>query len=158
MYQVFLSLHNLLRWVVLILLVIAIVRALRGMTTSKPFTGGEKKTGLFLMISAHTIFLIGLYQWLLGPWGLQLIRNYGMSAVMKNSVYRYWSVEHITGMLVAIVLITIGRGVSRKNIPLKSKHARTFWFYLVALLIILAVVPWPSRPGIGRSLLPFGGY
>ena len=158
MYQVFVSLHNLLRWVVLILLVVTIVKTLIGMTSSKPFTAGDKKSGLFLMISAHIIFLIGLIQWLFGPWGLQLIRSYGMGPVMKNSVYRYWTVEHITGMLIAIVLITVGRGVGKKNISDKSKHTRTFWFYLIALIIIMAIIPWPSRPGIGRPLLPFAGH
>ena len=154
MYQTLLVLHNLLRWVILLLLVIAIVRALAGMNSARPFTNGEKKTGLFLMIAAHTTLLIGLYQWFAGPWGLSVIRNYGFGEVMKNSVYRFWSVEHITGTLIAITLITIGRGVSKKNIPDRRKHRKTFWFYLAALVLLLVIIPWPSRPGIGRPLLP----
>ncbi len=157
MYSFLLSVHNLLRWVILVLILVAIVRSLSGMVSGKPFTGTDKKIGLFLMISAHTTFLIGLYQWFAGPWGLQLIRNYGMGEVMKNAVYRYWTVEHLTGMLIAIVLITIGRGASKKSISDRSKHTRTFWFYLIALIIILAIVPWPFRPGIGRPLLPAVG-
>jgi hypothetical protein len=71
---------------------------------------------------------------------------------MKNPAQRFWVIEHNTGMLIAIILITIGRGVSRKNLPDLSKHRRTFWFFLIALLIILASVPWPGREGIGRPL------
>jgi hypothetical protein len=154
MYQGFLFLHNLLRWVILILAIVAIVRAYSGMVSRKPFAKSDKQIGLFLMISAHTILLIGLYQWLFGPWGLQNIINSGMAAVMKDSVYRYWAVEHITGMLIAIVLITIGRGVSKKSLPDRTKYKKSFWYYLVALIIILATIPWPSRPGIGRPLIP----
>src|SRR5205823_14562893 len=102
MYQGILFLHNLLRWVILILLIIAIIRSYGGMISGKPFTNGDKKTGLFLMIAAHTTFLVGLYQWLVGPWGIKNIQNLGMSAVMKNSIYRYWAVEHLTGKLIAI--------------------------------------------------------
>ncbi len=157
MYQGLLHLHNLLRWVILLLAIIAIIKAFAGMTSTKPFTKSDKRTGLYLMISAHITFLIGLYQWLTGPWGLNNIMNSGMAAVMKDSVFRYWAVEHFLSMLIAIILITIGRGVSKKSIPDKSKHKRTFWFYLVALLIILATVPWPFRVGIGRPLLMVNG-
>ncbi len=56
-------------------------------------------------------------------------------------------------MLIAIVLITIGRSAAKKNIPDAAKFKRSFWFYLIALLIILATVPWPFRAGIGRPWL-----
>jgi|ERR1700733_9568992 len=153
MYNTLLFLHSLLRWVILLLALTAIYRSFIGMRAGKPFTAADKKTGLFLMISAHTTLLIGLYQWMVGPWGLQNILNMGMAAVMKDPVYRFYAVEHMTGMIIAIVLITIGRGVSKKNIPDTLKHKKTFWFFLVALVIILASVPWPFLTGIGRPLL-----
>jgi hypothetical protein len=153
MYTVLLFLHSALRWVILLLALIAIYRSYAGMKGGKPFNAADKKIGLFLLISAHTTLLIGLYQWLTGPWGLKNIQNMGMAAVMKDPVYRFYGVEHMTGMIVAIVLITIGRGVSKKAIPDIAKHKRTFWFYLVALVIILASVPWPFRAGIGRPWL-----
>lgn len=154
MYTGILHLHNLLRWVIIILLLIAIVRHLSGMSGRRPLTAGDKKTGLFLMISAHIQLLIGLYEWFAGNFGLNLIRNAGMGEVMKNSAMRFWAVEHFTGMLIAIILITVGRGQYKKNISDTKKHSRAFWFFLVALLIILASVPWPGRPGIERPLLP----
>jgi hypothetical protein len=123
------------------------------MGSDKPFTPGEKKIGLFLMVSAHITLLIGLYQWIAGPWGLKLIQNMGMGAIMKDPVARFYGVEHITGMVIGIVLITIGRGVSKKNIPDRVKHKKTFWFYLIALIVILASVPWPFRAGIARPWL-----
>lgn len=154
MYQGLVDLHNTLRWVILILLVIAIVKAIRGMTARKQFTQGDKRIGLFLLIATHTNVLIGLYQWFAGPWGLKLIQNAGMSEVMKTGAYRFWAIEHITGMVIAAILITIGRGASKKNIPDREKHTRSFWFFLIALVIILASIPWPGRQGVGRPLIP----
>jgi hypothetical protein len=154
MYNGLIHLHSFLRWIILILAIVAIYKSFNGMTAGKPFTASDKKTGLFLMISAHITFLIGLYQWITGPWGLKNILNMGFAAVMKDPVYRFYGVEHLTGMLIAIILITIGRGVSKKNIPDAAKHRKTFWFFLAALIIILISVPWPFRAGIGRPWFP----
>jgi hypothetical protein len=145
-----LLLHSLLRWVLLILLLIAIVQSYSGMSSGRPFSGGDRKIGLFLLISAHTTFLLGLVLWLFGSFGLALARDPGMGVVMKNAVMRYWVVEHFFGMLIAIVLITIGRGVAKKSIPDPAKFKRAFWLFLVALIIILVTIPWPFRTGVGR--------
>jgi hypothetical protein len=145
-----LPVHNLLRWVILLLLLIALVNAASGMNSNKPFTKSDKTVGLFLMIFSHINLLIGLYQWFVGDFGLNLIRQMGFAAVMKNSATRFWAVEHITGMLIAIILITIGRGMSKKNYIDRLKHKRTFWYYFIALILILITVPWPFREGIAR--------
>ena len=60
---------------------------------------------------------------------------------------------NFAGMLIAIVLITIGRGVAKKSIPDAAKFKRSFWLFLIALVIILATVPWPFREGIGKPWL-----
>ena len=154
MYTGLLHLHNVLRWVILLFLVIAIVKTFAGMTSNKPFTKGDRQVGTILMISAHIQFLIGIYQWIAGAWGLKLIQSQGMGEVMKNSVYRFWAVEHITGMLIAIILITVGRRQAKTNISDHAKHKRGFWYYIVALIIIIATVPWPFREGIARPWFP----
>jgi hypothetical protein len=153
MYTALLYLHSILRWVILVLGVVAVFKSYSGMTAGKPFSAGDRKVGLFLMIAAHTTLVVGLYLWLSGPYGLANIRNLGFGEVMKDRVYRFYAVEHLFGMLVAIVLITLGRGAAKKPISDMAKHKRTFWFILVALVIILATVPWPFREGIARPWL-----
>jgi hypothetical protein len=153
MYTALLVLHSILRWVILLLGFVAVFKSYSGMTAGKRFYAGDRKVGLFLMIAAHTTLLVGLYLWLTGPWGLANIRNLGFGEVMKDKVYRFYAVEHLFGMLVAIVLITLGRGAAKKPISDRAKHKRTFWFVLVALVIILATVPWPFRAGIARPWL-----
>jgi len=142
MYTGLLHLHNLLRWVILLLLLIAIFQAF-----SK--SGGLKKTSLFLLIAAHTQFLIGFYQWFTGSFGYTLIKNNGFGEVMKNTAQRFWAVEHMAGMLIAIILITIARGKVKRG-----DYGPASWMYIIALILILAVVPWPFREGIGRPWFP----
>lgn len=153
MYQGMLHLHSVLRWVILILLLIAVYKSIAG--KNKPFTSGHRRTGLFLMITADIMLLVGIYQWIAGPMGLKSIQLNGMSVVMKNSVLRFFAVEHLVGMLIAIILIHIGYSYSKKDIPDSVKHKRAFLFYGLALLIILIFIPWPFREvGGGRTWLP----
>jgi len=153
MYNGMLHLHSVLRWVILILLLVAIYKSFAD--RSKPFTSGHMKLGLYLMICADLLLLVGLYQWFAGDWGLKSIQTNGMSAVMKNSQLRFFAIEHTTGMLIAIVLIHIGRSFGKKNIPDVMKHKRTILFFGLALLIILISVPWPFRMvGAGRHWFP----
>ena len=151
MYSVLLSLHSFLRWIILLLLVANIIRHVAAI--NKPFTGTDKKLGLWLMIAAHITLLVGLYQWLAGALGYQNIKNNGMQTVMHDNTYRFFAVEHTTGMIIAIVLITIARGIYRKNISDRKKHTRAVILYVLALIIVLALIPWPGMQHIGRPLL-----
>lgn len=151
MYNILLSLHNLLRWIILILLVINLLRHF--IALNKPFSRTDKQLGLWLMIAAHLTLLIGIYQWFAGMYGYQNIMNNGMSAVMQNGTDRFFAIEHTVGMLIAIALITIARGVYRKEITDGKKHRRCITLYLLALVLILAFIPWPGMDQIGRPLL-----
>ncbi len=153
MYNGLLHLHNLGRWVLIILLLVAVVNSMMGMTNNKPYTKGDRKIALFTMITAHIMLLVGFYQWFAGPWGYQAIQNRGFGIVMKDSVARFWAIEHMAGMLIGIILITIAKGVARKPITDPTKHKRSFWLFFLALVIILISVPWPFRE-VARPLFP----
>lgn len=152
MYNFLLGLHNLLRWIILLLLLLNLLRHF--VAVNHPFNDVDKKLGLWLMISAHIQLLIGLYQWFAGAWGFQNFKNNGAAEVMQNSTERFFAVEHTLSMIIAIVLITVARGIYRKQIPDNKKHRRCILLYTVALLIILAMIPWPGMDEIGRSLTP----
>ena len=143
MYTTLLYLHSILRWVILILLLLNIFRM---------FSSSANKIGLskLLLIVAHTTLLIGLYQYFFGSSGYAYFQQYGAAEVMKNSVYRFWAVEHITGMIASIIFITVGHISFKKT----SNAKRTGVFYIIALILILAVVPWPFREGVGRPWFP----
>ena len=74
---------------------------------------------------------------------------------MKNALLRFFAVEHLIGMLIAIILIHVGYSYSKKNIPDSVKHKRTLVFFGLALLVILISIPWPFRlVGSGRAWFP----
>ena len=149
MYNIILHVHSGLRWVVLLLLLIVIYRS--ATARQRPFNNGDKKFVLYAMIACDIMLLIGIYQWFAGDWGYSSIQHNGMKEVMKNSVLRFFAIEHPLGMLIAIAMVHIGKGYSKKNIPDATKHKRTLLFFALALLIILVSLPWPFRTaGAGR--------
>ncbi len=139
-----LHLHNLLRWVVLIAILVAIVRLL--------LNKDAIKASKVLLISAHSTLVLGLYQYFFGNVGFSFIKTMGMAAVMKDKLARFWAVEHIFSMLLAITLITIGHVKYKKGGSSKT----TLILYILALLLIFAAIPWPFRAEIARPLFPGG--
>jgi hypothetical protein len=105
------------------------------------------------MISAHITLVLGLYQWTLGRFGLfTYIKPEGVS-MMKDPTLRYFQMEHPVMMIVAIVLITLGYGMSKKSVSDADKFKKAYKYFLVALILILVSIPWPFRE-IGRPLFP----
>lgn len=153
MYNGMLHLHSVLRWIILLLLLVALFKSFSD--RNKAFTAGHKKVGLFLMISADMMLILGLYQWFAGDLGLKSIQANGMSVVMKNPMLRFYAIEHLVLMLLAISSIHIAYAYSKKNISDSLKHKRALLFYGLALLMILIAVPWPFRvAGAGRAWFP----
>ncbi len=153
MYTGMLHMHNLLRWVILVLLVIAVIRHFSGAASKRSISPADNKIDLFLLISAHITLVVGLYQWIVGPWGIRLLQQIGFGEVMKNSAYRFFAVEHFMAMITAVVLITVGRGAVKRGTDWRV-HKKAAWLFLIALVLVLAAVPWPFRGEIARPLFP----
>ena len=147
-------LHNILRWVILILLVISVVKSYSGWKGKKTFAEGDRKTWLFTMIAAHTTLVLGLYQWLFGRIGMISTKLPESTSFMKEKVYRFFWMEHPLIMIVSIVLITLGYGMSKKPVSDEVKYRKAFLYFVIALILILIGIPWPFREVIGRPLFP----
>jgi TRAP-type uncharacterized transport system fused permease subunit len=141
-----LHLHSILRWVILVLLLVSIY------TTFTATNSNNKKFWLFTLITAHITLLIGLYQ-TFNYWNTYVRdANFQMSDVMKSKGLRFFLVEHPLMMVISIVLITLAY---RSTKILKYKKAGIL--FLIALIIILAAVPWPFRELVGRPWFPAMG-
>lgn len=136
--------HSLLRYIILIFLVWTVVNAFLKKNGNKPFLALDNKLSLYTFILAHTQLLIGIVLYAISPivkgaWAM------GMGEMMKSSAHRFYAIEHLFGMLVAIALITVGRIRMKKMEDDLAKHKTIFLFYLIALVIILVTIPWPFR-------------
>src|SRR5450432_475562 len=108
LYSIFRHLHSGFRYIVFILVLLAIIQSLLGWFGKKPYTEINRKINLFALISVHTQLLIGVVLYFISPY-VQF-----NSGTMKNDTTRYFTVEHWVMMIIAIVLITIGHSKSKK--------------------------------------------
>ena len=145
-----LSLHSILRWWVLLFALLTIVQSAGGMNGSKPFTAGNKRNALLLLIGCDLQILIGLYLYFANGWNKVLVSG---GEAMRNTALRFYSMEHVVAMIIAIALVHAGYRNIKKDIPQGTKHKRIFWYTLIALIIIIVSIPWPMREAIGRPLL-----
>jgi cytochrome b561 len=141
MYSGLLHAHSGLRYIVLLLLVLAIFRAVVSLKNKTPFGKGHKMLYMFAMVSTHIQLVIGLLLYLISPVIEVAMSDMGMA--MKDKVLRFWAVEHFSMMLIAIVLITAGYSLSKRSKEDSQKHKRVLIFYSIGLLLILASIPWP---------------
>jgi len=139
MHSIILVLHSLNRFILLVLLLIVIARTFMGWQNKAAFTNTDNKLSLFLFISTHTQLLLVLILYFVSPIVIF------SSASMQDKVARYWLVEHLAGMLIAIVLITMGRTMTKKITDSTTKHKRMFVFNAIALVIVLAILAQSHR-------------
>lgn len=138
MYTGLLHAHSGLRWIVLILLIMAIVNAF-SKKKNGTWEAKDKKLAMFAMTSLHLQFVLGLILYFISP------KVSYTDGFMQNSVLRFFAVEHITIMLIAIAVISIGYSKAKKATDNAKKFGAVATFYLIGLLLILAGIPWPFR-------------
>jgi len=149
----FLIIHNILRWAVLLFGVWAVLKALSGVFNKRNYSGSDNKTGLFFMISCDIQLLIGLILYFNNSWFDQLKNN--ASVVMKTGALRFFAVEHALMMIIAWLLVHIGRSMVKRSDIDAQKHKRSLIYFGIAIVIILSMIPWPfKQAGIARQLFP----
>ena len=133
--------HHYIFYIGFILVLFIAVRALIGIITQKRFLSEDKDMILISTIVLHVQLLIGIILYLSSPILEKGIQDF--AAVMKNSSQRFFLLEHPLGMILAIILVTIGRSKSQKStIRSKRKYRIIFLLYLIAFIVMAASVPW----------------
>lgn len=129
--------HSGLRWIVLVLLLWAIVNAFIK-TGKNTFTPGDKKLYLFTLIFIHLQLVLGIVMYFMSA-------KVNFEVMFENKMFRFFGLEHTVGMLIAIALFTIGYVKAKKASDANKKHRIVRNYFLIALIIIIAMIPWPFR-------------
>jgi uncharacterized membrane protein YozB (DUF420 family) len=152
-YSLVLVLHSLTRWLVIILGLAALFRAFSGWFGRKAWTAQDNRLGMYFTSVMDLQLLLGLLLYIfLSPFTQSAFGNFG--AAMRDRILRFWSVEHITAMLVAVALVHVGRVLSRRAPVGVAKHRRAAIFFGIAMLMVFLAIPWPFL-SYGRPLLRF---
>ena len=147
MYAAFLLLHSWIRWVALAAGIAATVSAVRGVSSREP---RADRWGLVLTIALDVQLVIGFLLYFAVSPVMESIRA-NFAAAMPNPQLRFWAVEHVSGMFVALVIVHVGRVLSRKAVTPASRRRRQMICYGLATLLMMLLVPWPGTAA-GRPL------
>ncbi|MFP8488951.1 cytochrome B [Gracilimonas sp. Q87] len=139
MYTGLLHAHSGLRWILLVLIVWAIIKAISGWMGQKEYQKSDRIAALLALIVTHIQLLIGLVLYFISP------KVSFESGVMESTLLRFYTVEHITMMIIAIALITFGFSSAKRLEASLAKHKRVAITYGIGLLIMIASIPWPFR-------------
>lgn len=141
MYRTIQILHSYWAYLVLLILVLATFNALIKTFGNKEYQAKDFRISLFTLIVSHIQLLLGIILFFAADY-LSLIKDMGMGEIMKNSTLRSNIIEHPITMILAIVLITMGYSKHKKKLTSKAKLKTIAIFYTLALVLILAKIPW----------------
>jgi hypothetical protein len=146
MYEFLLISHNFLRWLVLILALLAVITAFIGWFGKREWSETDRKIGTFYTIGMDIQLLLGLLLYFFySPYGLDAIRNLGFSGLMSSDVPRdfsFFGMEHIFIMVVAVVFAHLGSILARKAADSNGKFKRAAIFFSLSLLTLVVGIPW----------------
>ena len=137
--------HSGLRWLFLLIIIFAIVNAFRKWKSGEKFGAKDKVLNIITIALTHTMGIIGIVLFFISP-KIQFTEGF-----MKNDQIRFYLTQHTFGMVLAIILITIGYSKAKKAAEDKAKFKKTAIWFTISLLIVLISIPWPFW-GVGGEL------
>ena len=140
MYNMLKHAHSGLRWLLLAALIYAIVKGFQSWKSGKAF---NKPSALIGLIITHIQLIIGLLLYFVFSPLVSFQEGF-----MKNDITRFYTVEHLVTMILAIVIITFGYSRGKRKADSADAGKAVFAFYLIGLALILLGIPWPFR-GVG---------
>jgi heme A synthase len=128
--------HSGFRWLALILIIMTIIKAFKGIKNAEDYTAKNKMLALGTLIVFHLQFLIGFSLYFTGS----KTKFFDMS-----QPYRFFTLEHPIMMIIAIILVTLGYSKAKKETYPSKKFRKILIYYTVALFIVIIAIPWPFR-------------
>ena len=146
MYSLLKNVHSYWAYLILGVLILSILNAVVGKIKGKDFESKDLRLSLFGLIFSHIQLLIGLVLYFVSPWFDQW-GNLGMKGVMNDVQTRLYLVEHPFTNIFAIVLITMGWSLHKRQSDPEKKFLRIALFYSLGLLLLLIRIPWNAWLG-----------
>ena len=147
--QLVLVLHNLIRWAVLLFGLWTLFSAISGVAGKRNYTVADNRGNFLFMLSCDIQLLLGLILYFANSW-FDRLKDLGNN--MKDANNRFFTLEHALLMIIAWILVHAGRTSVKKASTSSARFKRSLIFFGIALLLILAAIPWPFREAVARPL------
>lgn len=139
MYNFIKEAHNGTGMIILLIMLAAIIMVFIHLLMKEPMNRAVRVSSLIALIAMHSQLIVGGILYLLSPVGLSNLSG----AAMGHKISRFYAVEHPVGMILAIVLVTIGYRISkRKTENSQRQYRQMLVFYLLGFGIMTYLIPW----------------
>ena len=149
MYTFLLGFHNLFRWIVVITGILAVVGAWFGWLGKRDWKKQDRLLGVIFTSAIDIQLLLGLLLYFVfSPITKGAFNDFG--AAMKIPDQRFFALEHVFYMVLALVFAHLGSMLPKKVDDAQAKFKRAVLWFTLALLVILFGIPWwrPLLPGL----------
>ncbi len=141
MYTAVQHLHSYWAYLVVLIVILATFNALSGAIGKRQFAHRDFRVSLFALIVCHIQLLIGLILFFISPMIIWFSTD-DIGSIMKDDTLRLYNLEHPLLMIIAVILITIGYSKHKKKLTSAPKFKILSIYYTLALIAILAIIPW----------------
>lgn len=150
MYAAVLAIHNILRWIVLVVGFLAVVSAFSGWVGKREWTKGDRMLGVFFSSAIDLQLLLGLILYfILSPITKGALGDIG-TAMSAGGDMRFFAVEHAGMMVLAVIFAHLGSTLAKKTQDAVGKHKQAAIWFSLAMISIVVAIPWwrPLLPGL----------
>lgn len=150
-YALILTTHSYLRWIVVGLLLAVVARAARGWARAEPWSKLDERLHVALVACVDSQVALGLWLYAVAsPIAAAFFADPKVG--MRDATLRFFGVEHLTSMVLALTALHAGRISSKRATEARLRQKRVCVWTLSALLLVLIGLPWPFLK-YGRALL-----
>jgi len=151
MYSLLIFMHSWLRWILLLLGIIVIIKSYIGWFGNKTYLKSDRSMSIILVALFHTQLILGLLLYFLySPLVNSAFQNFG--AAMKDSQLRYWAVEHSFLMILSIMIAQFGQIRIKKSHAAIAKHRNAAIYFTMAFILIISRIPWDQTVRLFRGM------
>jgi len=151
MYSYLLFFHSLFRWLVLVSLLFALFRGVKGWIGKTAFSKTDDSVRHITATISHIQLTIGYVLYFNSPVIAYFRTNY--NEAVKQFDFMFFGIIHVLLMTISITLITIGSSSAKRQQTDHAKFRTMTIFFAMALIIIFMAIPWPFSPLANRPLL-----
>lgn len=148
LYPTLLALHSWVRWLVLIGLIVSIWRAYRGWLFPRPFTRRDNQVRIATTATVHLQLVLGVWLYVVSPIVHYFLGHFHEGVHINN--VRFFGMEHVTMMVIAIAVITVGSLRARRKKTAKEKFRTMAIYFTIGLALIFVSIPWRFSPFTAR--------
>src|SRR5690554_1023532 len=131
MYGVLLFLHNLTRWIVVLAAIWALIQMYGGWFLKTPWTDGDSQASRIFTISLDIQLLIGVVLYIVSPLTQAAMSDFG--AAMRDSDMRFFAVEHVLMMFIAVVVAHVGSAMAKRAVDAVKQHRNAAIWYTISI-------------------------